>query len=149
MSAGRKQRKAAEAVKDLVNAIQKDESDFEDCYESSGDDFRLRKSDIKCSYSSESPDNETADDPKIRVLRMKTGANNQNTEGSSSDSEAEVLQERSTKRKRAKQTKAKQKYKGNDESSSDSEANIPLARLTKRKKTKQKRPTENDENKEN
>lgn len=54
----KKQRKAAIAVKNLLSAMNRDDSDFEDCNESSGEEFRLRKSDIDCSSSSQSSEDE-------------------------------------------------------------------------------------------
>lgn len=58
----RKQRTAAKKVRDLVNQIRKGDSDFDD-FESSGDEFKLRKCDLnELSLSSSECESSVSDD---------------------------------------------------------------------------------------
>lgn len=68
----RKQRTAAKKVRDLVNQIRNDESDIDD-FESSGDEFKLRKCDLDelSSYSSNCDDSDSDSDDSETLYQLK------------------------------------------------------------------------------
>ena len=76
----RQQPKRAKAVKNLIEAIDSDVSDFEELYESSGDDFKPKKADDcssdgnssdSSSESSSQSDNEPLSKLKVKFSRKK------------------------------------------------------------------------------
>lgn len=68
----RKQRTAAKNVRDLVNQITNDVSDIDD-FESSGDEFKLRKCDLDelSSYSSNWDDSDSDSDDSETLYQLK------------------------------------------------------------------------------
>lgn len=87
----RKQRTAAKKVRDLVNQIRNDESDIDD-FESSGDEFKLRKCDLDelSSYSSNCDDSDSDDSETLYQLK-KTLKTQKSTSVLDSDSESENI----------------------------------------------------------
>lgn len=66
----RKQREAAKKVRDLVNQIRNDESDIDD-FESSGDEFKLRKCDLDELSSNSSCDSDSDLDDSETLYQLK------------------------------------------------------------------------------
>lgn len=94
MSRRQQPKRAAKAVKNLIEAIDSDVSDFEELYESSGDDFKPKKADDcssggnssnSSSESSSQSDNEPLSKLKVKFSRKKRPLTPRNEESSDSD----------------------------------------------------------------
>ena len=94
MSRRQQPKRAAKAVKNLIEAIDSDVSDFEELYESSGDDFKSKKADDcssggnssdSSSESSSQSDNEPLSKLKVKFSRKKRPLTTRNEESSDSD----------------------------------------------------------------